>query len=194
MKRNNCWVISLILLMGVFITGGAFAQSETRTVKGNVKDTGGIPVFGATVMVKGTTTGDMTDANGNFELKAAPEAILTISFIGYKTIEYPLQGKANVNIILQEDTELLDEVVVIGYGTVRKEDLTGSVASITAKDFNEGIASSPLELVTGKIAGVQIDLQIDGSPNFVHIYANALYVIQGSTNQYIHLTIYLVTH
>ena len=126
MKRDylikSCLTLWAVLAMSV----GTFAQQIT--VNGVVQDTQGEPIVGANVLIKGTTQGTITDLDGNFQLTADADVPLVISFIGYVTQELPAQPVMNVT--LQEDTELLDEVVVIGFGTVRKRDLTGSVAQV----------------------------------------------------------------
>ena len=118
--------VLLMLIAGIFLSVGAFAQQIT--VKGMVKDATGEPVIGANVVVKGTTTGTITDFDGNFQLSARQGDIIVVSFIGYQQKELP--AAAQMNVILKDDTEILDEVVVIGYGQVKKNDMTGSVMAI----------------------------------------------------------------
>lgn len=113
----------------------AFGQSIT--VKGVVKDTAGEPVIGASVVEKGTTNGIITDFDGNFELKVSSNAVLSITFVGYQSQEIPVNGKTSFNVTLKEDTELLDEVVVIGYGTARSSDVTGSISSMRGDKLRE---------------------------------------------------------
>ena len=116
----------LLWLVGVLLSVQAFAQGIT--VKGVVKDNTGEPVIGANVLVKNTTNGTITDFDGNFTLNANKGDIVVISFIGYKTQELP--AAAMMNVILKDDSEMLDDVVVIGYGSVKKSDLSGSVVAI----------------------------------------------------------------
>lgn len=130
-------------------------------VKGIVKDTTGEPIIGANVIVKGTTNGTITDFDGNFLLNANKGDIIIISFIGYRSQE--AQAAASMNIILKDDTELLDEVVVIGYGSVKKDDLSGSVVAIKAEEMNKGAVTSPQELIMGKVPGLSVS-QGDGAP------------------------------
>lgn len=136
-----------------------FAQQIV--VKGIVKDTTGEPIIGANVIVKGTTNGTITDFDGNFLLNANKGDIIIISFIGYRSQE--AQAAASMNIILKDDTELLDEVVVIGYGSVKKDDLSGSVVAIKAEEMNKGAVTSPQELIMGKVPGLSVS-QGDGAP------------------------------
>lgn len=126
-----------------------------------VKDTTGEPIIGANVIVKGTTNGTITDFDGNFLLNANKGDIIIISFIGYRSQE--AQAAASMNIILKDDTELLDEVVVIGYGSVKKDDLSGSVVAIKAEEMNKGAVTSPQELIMGKVPGLSVS-QGDGAP------------------------------
>lgn len=125
------------------------------------KDTTGEPIIGANVIVKGTTNGTITDFDGNFLLNANKGDIIIISFIGYRSQE--AQAAASMNIILKDDTELLDEVVVIGYGSVKKDDLSGSVVAIKAEEMNKGAVTSPQELIMGKVPGLSVS-QGDGAP------------------------------
>lgn len=145
--------------MGLFLSVNTFAQQIV--VKGIVKDTTGEPIIGANVIVKGTTNGTITDFDGNFLLNANKGDIIIISFIGYRSQE--AQAAASMNIILKDDTELLDEVVVIGYGSVKKDDLSGSVVAIKAEEMNKGAVTSPQELIMGKVPGLSVS-QGDGAP------------------------------
>ncbi len=152
--------ITLLIILSAFLT--TFAMAQTGTVKGSIQDTEGNPLIGANVIIKGTTTGTITDIDGNFELANVPqgEQTLVASFIGYLSEEKVVQigggGAASASFRLIEDITALDELVVIGYGTVKKEDATGAVEAISSKDFNKGAITSAQDLVTGKIAGVQI--------------------------------------
>lgn len=107
-----------------------WVSAQNITVKGTVKDNIGEPVIGASVVQKGTSNGIVTDIDGNFTLNVPSNSIIVVSFIGYKTQEIPITGKKQVNVIMKEDTEMLDEVVVVGYGQMKRSDLTGSVVSV----------------------------------------------------------------
>lgn len=159
MKRNAMFKVLLMFIVGILLSANAFAQQ--MVVKGVVKDTTGEPVIGANVVVKGTINGTITDFDGNFQLNANKGDIITISFIGYQSQE--AQAAASMNIILKDDTELLDEVVVIGYGSVKKDDLSGSVVAIKAEEMNKGAVTSPQELIMGKVPGLSVS-QGDGAP------------------------------
>ena len=151
--------VLLMLIAGIFLSIDAFAQQIT--VKGIVKDTTGEPVIGANVVVKGTTTGTITDFDGNFQLSAKQGDIIVVSFIGYQPQELPVA--AQMNVILKDDTEILDEVVVIGYGQVKKNDMTGSVMAIKPDELSKGITTNAQDMLSGKIAGVSV-ISNDGTP------------------------------
>ena len=155
MKRNATFKVLLMFIVGLFLSVNTFAQQRI------VKDTTGEPIIGANVIVKGTTNGTITDFDGNFLLNANKGDIIIISFIGYRSQE--AQAAASMNIILKDDTELLDEVVVIGYGSVKKDDLSGSVVAIKAEEMNKGAVTSPQELIMGKVPGLSVS-QGDGAP------------------------------
>ena len=161
MKQVNFRIFQVILLIlpGLFFALSSYAQQ--MAVKGHVKDTTGEPVIGANVIIKGTTTGTITDFDGNFTLNATKDAILSISFVGYKPAE--VKAAPSVTVTLQDDSQLLNDVVVIGYGSVKKSDLSGSVVAIKAEDMNLGAVTSPQELIQGKVPGLFV-APGDGSP------------------------------
>jgi len=154
MKQVNLKLVKTILpiLMGLFLSMGVFAQQITVT--GVVKDAKGEPIIGANVAVKGTTTGTITDLDGVFHLQAPQNSVLTVSFIGYKTVE--IKALKNLTVVLQEDAVMLEGTVVIGYGTVKKNDLTGSVTAIKPDKLNRGLTTTATDMITGKIAGVNV--------------------------------------
>ena len=129
---------------------------QTKTVTGTVIDAAGIPVIGANVIVKGTTNGTITDFDGNFSLDVPANAVLEISYIGYLTAEVTVGNQSKVNVTLQEDTQALDEVVVVGYGTMRKSDVTGSIATAKGEELTKQQSFSALENLRGKVSGVNI--------------------------------------
>lgn len=141
----------LALICGLFMSLGTFAQIQ---VKGNVKDDTGEPVMGATIRILGQEGGTTSDFDGNFTITAPEGTQLTISFMGFATQTIPV--RPIVNVVLREDTKLLDDVVVIGYGTVKKNDLTGSVTAIKPDEKNHGLIVNAQDMIQGKIAGVNV--------------------------------------
>ena len=145
-----------ILLVALLLMGCLQLLAQTRTIKGEVTDAqNGEALIGATVMVEGEKGGTVTDFDGNFSLQVSSSAKkIKVSYIGY--IDKVLAISENMNVKLESDSKALADVVVIGYGTARKSDLTGSVATVKSKDFNKGLVSSPEQLINGKVSGVQI--------------------------------------
>ena len=148
-------------LLTLILTINLYAQNTT--LKGVIVDETDTPLIGATVQVQGTSTGSITDFDGNYTIKANKGAVITFSYIGYKTQEIKFTGQPTVNIKMVPDNQTLDEVVVVGYGTMKRSDLTGSVASIAAKDVEGFKTSSVAGALGGQIAGVQIT-STDGTP------------------------------
>ena len=151
----------LFTLLALIISISLHAQNAT--VKGVIVDETDTPLIGATVQVKGTATGSITDFDGNYTIKANKGAVITFSYIGYKTQEIKFTGQSPLNVKMIPDNQTLDEVVVVGYGTMKRSDLTGSVASIAAKDVEGFKTSSVAGALGGQIAGVQIT-STDGTP------------------------------
>lgn len=157
--RHRVLAMLMVLMM---LPASAFAQ--LRTVTGTVTDETGEPLIGASVTVAGTSTGAVTNIDGQYAVRIPADARqLTFSYVGYLTVTRPADADV-IDVQLLPNSEVLDEVVVIGYGVRKKDDLTGAVSSVSEKDFNKGMVSSPQELVNGKIAGVQI-INGGGSPN-----------------------------
>lgn len=145
----------LLLLMGMLATLNLFAQNG-HTVSGHVKDATGETIIGATVLQKGTTNGITTDADGSFRLTVPANSTLSVSYIGYETQEINIGSQTNIEITLKDDQKVLNEVVVIGYGTVKKNDATGSVTAVKIDEQNKGVATTAQDLLGGKIAGVNV--------------------------------------
>ncbi len=152
-------ILKSLFMVGAFL---CFGLTQAQEVTGTVSDANG-PLPGASVIEKGTTNGTQTDFDGNYTLEIGSDATLVFSYVGFKTQEVAVNGQSTISITLQEDAEALEEVIVIGYGTTTIKDATGAVASVSAKDFNGGIISSPEQLIQGKTAGVQIT-QSSGEP------------------------------
>ncbi len=129
---------------------------QSKTVTGVVVDAAGVPVIGANVIVKGTTVGTITDFDGNYSLEVPENAVLQISYIGYLTEEIPVGNKSSINVTLKEDSQALDELVVVGYGTMRKSDVTGSIATAKGDELTKQQNFSALDNLRGKVSGVNI--------------------------------------
>lgn len=157
-SKKRWMKVFLTLMFGILaLSSNMYAQSSTPiTITGNVKDVNNEPIISSSILVKGTTTGAVTDIDGNYELKAPADGTLVFSFIGFKPQEIAINGRTTIDVILEEDVEMLKEVVVIGYGSVRREDLTGAVTAIKADEINRGAVTSPQELIQGKVPGVFI--------------------------------------
>ena len=155
MQKKRFFLTLLVCLMGLV----GFAQ---KTVTGTVKDAAGEPMIGVSVVVNGTSTGSVTDINGNFTIQnVANNASLKISYIGYQTQTVKVGNQSSFNIVLKEDANSLDELVVIGYGVVKKRDLTGSVSSLKSSDIENVAAADPMQAMQAKIPGLDIT-QSDG--------------------------------
>lgn len=151
------------LLLVLLCSSGLFAQ--TKQIKGTVKDEADVPLGSVTVLLKGTKKGTQTDANGNFKLEvpASGSIVLTFSYTGYKTASVAVDGGADVNVKLEKDVTALEDVVVVGYGTSKRKDLTGTVSSIGAAELSKIPVSSAAEAITGRLPGVQVTTT-DGAP------------------------------
>ena len=152
-------------------------QQQTKQIKGKVLDSNGDPIIGANVVEKGTTNGSITDIEGLFNISVAPGATLSISYIGYKPVEIKINSQNSYNITLEEDSEALDEVVVIGYGTARKIDLTGSTASLGGDKLQMKNTPQLANQLQGQMAGVQVT-RSSGDPN-----SGATIRVRGVINQ-----------
>ena len=163
MKNTNSYFKPLVLLFLLsVIPSWGFAQSIR--VQGVVNDNASESIIGANVTEKGTTNGVITDLDGKFSLSVQKGATLVISYIGYVTQEIPVENETELKVILKEDSKALEEVVVIGYGTQRKGDVTSAVASVKAEDFTAGKIGDAAELIKGKVAGLTI-AKGSGDPN-----------------------------
>lgn len=187
-KVAACTMLAAGLPLAMYAEAGnteaaVIAAQQTRTVSGQVVDSNGESIIGANIVEKGTANGTITDFDGKFSLKVAPNATLVISYIGYKTIEMKAsEVKAGQTITLQENAEMMDEVVVIGYGTQRKGDVTSAVASVKAEDFTVGKITDAAELVKGKIAGLSVT-NSSGDPTATSsIMLRGINTVSGNTN------------
>lgn len=179
-----------LLLSSFLVLFACFAMAQSKTITGRVTDgETGETLPGVTIAIKGTTSGSITDFDGNFSLSVSDDQTLVVSYIGYKSQEIPVGSQTTINISLSADVSELSEVVIIGYGETTIRDATGSVAAVSSEDFNGGVISSPEQLIQGKTAGVQISsntgapgggvqLRIRGA-NSARSNNNPLFVVDG---------------
>lgn len=159
MKQNLIILVNVryrIILTLVILLSSFSLYAQSYILKGTVLDNMKEPLPGANVQIKGTTEGALTDLDGNFELSVSPEQTLIVSFIGYKPQEILIKGQKQLQVILNEDTQMLDETVVVGYGTMKKSDLTGAISSVDVGELSKRATTNPAEALQGKIAGVNI--------------------------------------
>ena len=191
LKVAACAVFSAGLPLAVYAESGSASVTEvvqqTKTVTGLVVDSKGETIIGANIMEKGTSNGTITDFEGKFKLNVSPGGTLVVSYIGFKSVELPVNQLLNpevgktYTITLKEDTEVIDEVVVIGYGTQRKGDVTSAIASVKAEDFTIGKIGDAADLIKGKVAGLTI-AKGTGDPNSTStIRLRGVISVNGST-------------
>lgn len=157
MKYKNYFEGSLLRLLMMFlflIPISLYAQNYQ--LKGTVTDPSNEPLIGANVSVKGTTNGTITDSNGNFVLNVSPKATIVVSFMGFVPQEIALKAQKVLNVVLKENAQMLDETIVIGYGTMKKSDMTGAISSVDVKSLTSRATTNPIEALQGKVAGVSI--------------------------------------
>ncbi len=182
---KQIWIM-VVALLGVQVLG----MAQTVSVSGVVEDMSGAgPIIGATVLEKGTGNGTITDFDGNFSLQVKPDAVLEVSYMGYNRKTVKVNGKSSLKIILEEDTKLLDEVVVVGYGTMKKRDVTGAISSLNENQLMEAkpvnVASalqgkvSGLEIVTSSEPGAVSDFRIRGASTLSSEGATPLFIVDG---------------
>lgn len=183
-------LLKALILCPILLFMAIVSQAQTKTITGKILDERGNPVVGASVVVKGGKGGTTTDGTGHFSLNApAGTTTVVVSYVGYDAQDLDVTSSSDVSITLQPTTSNLNEVVVIGYGTARKRDITGSVATVNAKDFNKGQINSPEQLLQGKVAGLQIT-NTSGQPggitivkirgnNSIRAGTTPLYVVDG---------------
>ena len=153
----------LLLLVLMFISGMSYALAQSA-VTGTVTDENGEGIPGANIVIKGTSNGTITDMNGDFALNASSDDVLVVTYVGYSTIEIAVGSQSEINISLAEDIAALDEIVVTGYGTQERKEITSAVTSLNEEDFNKGLVSNPMGLLEGKVAGLSIT-KPGGDPN-----------------------------
>lgn len=144
-----------IILLTLFLLPFSL-YAQTYLLKGSVFDNANEPLVGANIQIKGTQTGTLADIDGGFQLDVLPNQTLIVSFVGYKSQEIPVNGRKSIKVILTEDSQLLNETVVVGYGTMKKSDLTGAISSVDVNDLSKRATTNPAEALQGKIAGVNV--------------------------------------
>lgn len=181
--------VKMVFLLAIFLVVAVTGFAQSRTVSGTVIDKTGEAVIGASVVVRGTTNGTITDFDGNFTLQNVPvNGTIQVSFVGYKTVDIPIQNQSIIKVTLEEDTETLDEVVVVGYGVQKKSDVTGAMSSVGAEELTSRPVNNAFEALQGKAAGVDIttserpgklgDIRIRGNRS-LSASNSPLYVVDG---------------
>lgn len=163
LKRKDKFQYLLLLL--TLLAGAHFAQAQTLNVTGSVTDEGGEPLIGVSVTVPGTKTGATTDIDGNYTIQADAKGKLQFSYVGYVTAQEAVNGRTTINVVLKENSEVLNEVVVIGYGTMDKKELTSAISHVGEKDFLTVSTLDPSMMIQGKVPGVSITNTGAGDPN-----------------------------
>ncbi len=151
-------------LCALFVCLISMSANAQEMISGKIMDESGDPLIGVTVTVQGTTIGTITDVDGSFSLKADPDSVLEVSYVGYETKMIPVSGQSNLNVTMGVNAEVIDEVVVIGYGTVKKSDVTGSVSSVKAEDLQAFPVLNAGQALQGRAAGVAVQTQNGGEP------------------------------
>ena len=144
---------TIIFLFALLAATGLYAQTS---VSGTVIDESGEPLIGVSILVEGTSSGTVTDFDGNYMLTAADNATLVFSYMGYQTERIAVAGKTTINLTMKQDDKVLDEVVVVGYGVAKSKDLTAPITNVKGSDLSKQIASSPMGALQGKVSGVQV--------------------------------------
>lgn len=180
-------VIVMSLNLGLFMGNAEITHAQSLSdatvvhkkvnVTGVVKDKTGEPIIGASVIEIGTSNGTITDFDGNFSLSIPNGSKIQVSYIGYKSQTIQAVGEKSINVILKEDSETLDEVVVVGYGAVKKSDLTSSISTVKGKELEKTVSGNPLNALQGKVSGVQIT-NTSGAPG-----STPRIIIRGVTSQ-----------
>lgn len=163
LKRKDKFQYLLLLL--TLLAGAHFAQAQTLNVTGSVTDEGGEPLIGVSVTVPGTKTGATTDIDGNYTIQVDAKGKLQFSYVGYVTAQEAVKGRSTINVVLKENSEVLNEVVVIGYGTMDKKELTSAISHVGEKDFLTVSTLDPSMMIQGKVPGVSITNTGAGDPN-----------------------------
>ena len=163
LQKKRQGVLAALLAIALMAPAMAMAQID---VTGTVVDATGEAIIGASVQVKGTSKGTVTDIDGNYSLAAvAPDAVITFSYVGYSPLEEKVNGRKTINVTMKEDFAVLNEVVVVGYGSLSKKELSSSIVQVDKSNFQAGAMNNPMEMITGKVAGLNVSTQSAADPN-----------------------------
>ena len=189
LQKKTTWFKSIVALTCLLLTS-ASAFAQTKTVTGTVTDAANEPLIGASVLVQGTSTGTITDMDGKYSISVTPDDVLAFSYVGMTSQSVKVGAQTVINVTLKEDSQVLAETVVIGYGSAKKRDLTGSITNIKGEELANKPAMNPLSSLQGKVAGVQIvnsgragsdpEIRIRGT-NSINGY-KPLYIVDGLFN------------
>ena len=156
----------LMLFVLVLVCSVTLATAQTVTVSGNVSDQSGEPLIGASIVIKGQNTGVTSDLDGNYTIANVPaDATLVYSYVGYLTFEDKVKGRTKIDVILSEDQQLLDEVVVVGYGSLSRREITSSIVQVDKAEFNQGGMNNAMQMINGKVAGLNVSTTAAADPN-----------------------------
>ena len=166
-KPWNLRVFTLAMLWVIALIAAPFVSAQTITVSGTVSDPSGDVLIGVSVSVKDNQKhGTMTDIDGAYTLKDVPSgATLVFSYVGFQAVEMPVNGQTKIDVVMHEDSELLDEVVVVGYGTLSRKEVSSSIVQVNRDDFAQGAMNNPMEMLTGKVAGLNVSSTAAADPN-----------------------------
>ena len=151
-KKRIHGIVCLVFALAI----SSLSWAQTKMITGTIVDESDLPVIGATIRIKGGQTGSISDANGHFSIQATPQDILVISYVGYKSQEIKVGNNTKLSIKLVQDVQMIDELVVVGYGVQKKSDLTGSISTIKSKDITSVVANNALEALQGRVSGVDL--------------------------------------
>lgn len=157
--------IQYLFLMLMLMTGFQYLSAQQTSISGTVTDHTGEPLIGVSVTVAGSRTGEATDIDGHYTIMADAKATLKFSYIGYESLEEPVNGRSTIDVVMKENSALLNEVVVIGYGTMDKKELTSAISHVSEKDFLTVSTLDPSMMIQGKVPGVSITNTGTGDPN-----------------------------
>jgi len=175
------WLRKITLIQLVILLSVWFVNAQETTLSGKVSSKDGSPIPGVSIVIKGSTVGTLSDSNGHFSLKSPSEAkTIIFSFVGMKTQELPVTKAANYNVVLEEDTYNLEEVVAVGYGTMKKSDLTGSVTSVKNEEISAFASSNVMQSLSGRAAGVQVNQNTGAPGSSISVRIRGTNSIQGS--------------